>query len=559
MPVFKRLLSARLLVAAGLLLASTTLLYSQGVFVPVYNSVYPFLERMSLKGVTDYSKLVLPKTRLEIARTLRQIRNASSRLSTVEGEQLEWFEREFDRELRTLQRGDRQGSPISSQLPSSPKRWHLASYDDSSFAIYGSPILGGQALRIYDEFQMRRWMGLAVYASLGNSWGFQTDSRDNVESGDRLDRSRIYTMDHGIQTIGGSGNEIQYSETKGAITFESDPFIVSAGKEWFNWGSGFRSQLILSDKAPSFPFLRLDVAPVPWLKFYYLHGFLNSRVPDSSRSYTTQLLDHPRTFERPKYYAAHGLEFVPTPGLSILVGESVVYSDDGPRIGYLIPVLFFRLVDHYYEGGEMGKGSNSQLFVDVNYKTSKGLNLYSTLFIDEIDTDNMFSRDKARNQLGFTVGVSSYGLGIADLGVRIEYTRILPWVYSNFIQTQTYTSSNYLLGHYIGQNADQLFIQIDRHVTRALEIAFWAEQIRQGGFDNIGLQYDVANPPKAFLYGLRRTEQSFGVIANLELTFDLNATVSYQYSKISDEDPERTPSYQQGTKHSLGVRLSYGL
>jgi hypothetical protein len=35
------------------------------------------------------------------------------------------------------------------------------------------------------------------------------------------------------------------------------------------WGSGVSGQIILSDKAPSFPYIKLELEPVSWLKFVY--------------------------------------------------------------------------------------------------------------------------------------------------------------------------------------------------------------------------------------------------------------------------------------------------
>jgi hypothetical protein len=84
-------------------------------------------------------------------------------------------------------------------------------------------------------------------------------------------------------------------------------------------------------------------------------------------------------------------------------------------------------VDHYYQGaGEMGKGSNSQFFADVNFGLVKKVNFYGTLFLDEFSVSRFLSGDFSRNQLGYTLGVHIYDLLFNNLSFRFEYTRILP-------------------------------------------------------------------------------------------------------------------------------------
>jgi len=141
--------------------------------------------------------------------------------------------------------------------------------------------------------------------------------------------------------------------------------------------------------------------------------------------------------------------------------------------------------------------------------------------------------------------------------VRLEYTRILPWVYSNLIQTQTYTNSNYLLGHYIGQNADQIFTQLDYRLLRGFELKFWGEYIRRGGFSDVKNQYE--EPGESFLYGPRRNELNIGFETSYEIMHEWFAKAFYQYSHITDEDAERTPEWQLGVNHSFGFSVYYGL
>lgn len=537
-------------------------LYSQGgVYVPILNSVYGFLDKMDTKGIIDYSGVIKPQTRLEISTFLNELNSKIEMLNRVEQKELIWYLKEYHYESL---KESRKSFDNNFYLFKTPKtdRWNLFEYQDTVFHVVVNPILGGEFNNKYDEVQLKRWGGVSTYFSLGKNWGGHFDYRDNWEKGDYLDRTKYFTKQTGVEIIKQTENTIEYSEVKGSVTYESKYVNVSIGKEFFNWGSGYRSKLILSGKAPSFPYIRLDIKPVDWFRFYYIHGFLNSRIPDSSAFYDSQYQKDDSTYvqrriDRPKFYAAHVLEFKIKKRIRFSIGESIVYSDQGPRVGFLIPVLFFRLVDHYYEGtGGFGKGGNSQIFFDLNFGLIKKFNVYSTFFIDEFSMSGLFEGDNDRNQTGYTVGVHAYDFGIKNLSLRLEYTRIRPWVYSNFIQTQTYTNSTYLMGHYIGQNADQIYGQINYYPLRGLTISVWGELIRQGGFIDVSNQYQ--DPGEPFLYGELRKETNLGINISYQIIHDLYSRVYFTYSDISDENASRTPFHQLGTNNSIGFSVFYG-
>ncbi|WP_204266801.1 hypothetical protein, partial [Escherichia coli] len=72
-----------------------------------------------------------------------------------------------------------------------------------------------------------------------------------------------------------------------------------------------------SDKAPTYPYVRLDYRPLPWLSFNYTHAWLHSDIIDSTRSYRTgnTVYGGVREFTIAKYMAAHSVQITPTKGL----------------------------------------------------------------------------------------------------------------------------------------------------------------------------------------------------------------------------------------------------
>ncbi len=537
-----------------------SLAVSGQVYVPVGNSIYSFLDRMDVKGVINYSKVIQPKTRTEIARLLLSMAGSDSLLTPEERSTYKWYRQAYFYELNKKELKTRM--TILGIKKDTGNRWQFFEYYDPVFHFVVNPVFGLEINHQYGEYQYRRWNGVNTYFSLGRHWGGQLEFIDNLEKGNYIDRTKAFSAVPGVEVIAGSQNTIEYSRVAGSVNYVSKYVDVSLGKGWNTWGSGYRSQLILSTKAPSFPYIRLDIKPVRWLRFYYVHGFLNSRVPDSSAFYNTQLKKSDSTYvqrviDRPKFYAAHILEFRIKKRIRLSLGESVVYSDQGPRVGFLVPVLFFRSVDHYYQGsGEMGKGSNSQFFADFNFGLIKKINFYGTLFIDEFSLSRFLKGDFSRNQLGYTVGFNSYGLLVKNFSFRLEYTRILPWVYSNFIQTQTYTNSGYLMGHYIGQNADQIYSKLTYYPLRALSFSLWGEYIRRGGFKDVSNQYK--EPPEPFLYGPVRKDFRIGFSASYEVIHDVFFRFNYKFSNITDESDTRTPAYELGKHNFIGISVSYG-
>ena len=531
--------------------------HSQGTYTPVTDLVYEFLDKMHIKGVTDYTKLVLPKTRKEIAGYLAQIDSARSRLTSVEREELDRYRLDYLREEEILSTSIKPRIPSQNEVDT--EGFHILKYRDSRFKLAVYPIAGIQVESRYDDLHTIRWQGISAYGSFGGSFWAQSDFRDYVETGSHLDTYRDFTRLPAIIPLGdASGSTVKYGEVKGAVTYETSWLSLSVGREWFNWGSGYSSQLILSRKAPPFPYLRIDFKPTTWFHFYYLHGWLASGVEDSLASYQTQVPGRTRIVDRSKYFATHMLEVKPLDGFSVSLGESVVYSDQGPLLGYLIPVLFFRTVDQTtYDRNLPGRGSNSQVFFDLDVRLRDGIDCYGTWFIDEIDLAKIFDWPNNRNEFGITVGAATQDFLLDNLTMRFEYTRILPWVYSNFIQTQNYTNSGTIMGDYIGQNADQMFLQSEYKVAKGLGLKLWAERTRRGGMDSVNYQYQPEAKP--FLYGPKRVDSAFGFELSYEFFLNFLLRADYEYRQVSDEDASRTPLYERGAHQAFGCSIYYYL
>jgi len=178
-------------------------------------------------------------------------------------------------------------------------------------------------------------------------------------------------------------------------------------------------------------------------------------------------------------------------------------------------------------------------------------NQVGSLFIDELTLTGLFDSEKQRNQLGFSLGTSVIDLPVDNLTLTAEYTKIYPFVYNHFNQTQTYTDASYIIGHWMGNNADQVYGSIKYRFIRGLEAKVWARYIRKGESGNIIDQYTQPQPP--FLFGLRTNYTYLGTTVKYEYLHDLFFRVQYQFTKTSKEQEDHSFTDKNVNEFSLAV------
>lgn len=434
-------------------------------------------------------------------------------------------------------------------------RWRLFSYSSNLFKLNMSPVLGYTLGTRDGAKYSHRWDGIYLYGYLGKHIGFSFNFRDNSEDGTTIDKTKNFTPATGVIIAKSDLNNIQYSSINTNITANWSWGDISIGKDFLNWGYGQSGLLVLSNKAPSFPYIRLDIHPASWLRFDYIHAWLSSGVIDSSGLYPTYRQGIYRDQFRTKYFASHTVTVTPTRGLDVSLGESIVYSDKLEPI-YLIPIMFFRAADHYLSQGNNNAGGNSQFFMGISSRDQiKNTHLYGTLFIDEITLEGLFNPQKQRNQFGFTLGGSVTDLPLDNLTLTLEYTKIYPYVYTHYIPTLTYQSSGYVMGDWIGNNADLVYGAINYRFIRGLQATLWGQYIRKGSPGTAAGQYEQPQPP--FLFGLRTNYSYLGFDIKYEILHELNAELQYQTTKISNE--QQNGSFTNNRLNELYFSLGYGL
>ncbi len=203
--------------------------------------------------------------------------------------------------------------------------------------------------------------------------------------------------------------------------------------------------------------------------------------------------------------------------------------------------------------------SNGQIYFDISSRNVKQYQFYGTFFIDVGSLRGILKSDYHEWWGGYTLGVKRVDLLIPDLDFTFEYTWISPWTYEHKYDTETYKHIGFVLGDWLGQNADQLRVQADYKPSRPLTLHCYYERIRKGGLGDIAEAYKSNGITEPFLYGPVRKDFDFGFGAQYEWLHELFIDFSYEYSNISDQDIARTPSFLLGKKNSFGLTVSWGL
>lgn len=513
------------------------------------HEVYNYLNRLSAKGLIDFRDIIRPISREVIAKHLLELEAKSSELSKIEKDELAFYLQEF----RPIEGTEQDKIHLVKKDPN--KRIRGLFINTKDFQLNFDPM--GSLMRVSGTGKSFTQMsnGFNFWGKAKN-FGFQLYYRDYTETGTGIRSFRNETPFTDIVELTGTArpNRQNFAEVRASINYQFNKGSISIGKDQLLWGYGENGRIVLSDKAPTYPYIRLDYQPFSWLHFNYTHAWLNSNIIDSAATYRTGTVGVGDFRDQyiPKYMATHTLLFKPTKGLDIAIGESIVYSDK-TDIGFFIPINLFKLYDNNRSNYNIRAGSNGQYFLQVSSRNHlKNTHLYGSLFIDEINVGNMFNRAKSRNQLGYTLGAAVTDLLLPYLTLGAEYSRVNPFVYNNLIPAQTYTQYNSSLGDWMGNNFDRAILFAKFTPLPRLKTYLRYQHIRKGGPGTVDQQYNaVPQPPFLFDFQKKRSDIFFQVSYEFVNNFHLMGT----YESLSQTLANGTTN----KANTMLIGLSYGL
>jgi len=519
------------------LLLFTQLILSQTVYHHISNhAVYDFLDEMAGEGYIEINSAVLPFSRAFIAHRLLEIDAVRVQLNSRQVKELDFYLKDFNKELRNSRDYE--------------KRFDLLHYKDSLFTISANLILGYQYWTNQNGEVYHRWNGGEIQSYVGEHWGFYASLRDNHESKPISDSPYLN------QRMGGNYKAAyDYSEMRGGITYSWKWGNIGLVKDHHIWGNNYNGSNIQSGRTPSFAKIQLNLNPVKWFEFNYFHGWLVSEEIDSARSYwiNTNLGSTYRNVYHPKYIAANMFTFQPVRKLYVSAGNSIIYADIGVHPAYLIPVFFYKSVDHTINSRI--NNQNSQMFLDISSRNFHKLHLYGSMFVDELALSRMTKEDEHSNFWSWKLGGRTSNMIIDNLSLGFEFTRSNSLTFRHPEPTITYESNGYNIGHYLTDNAVEYYLEgsykpfAKFRIKASYSLSRKGPDYTEAGGSRLGLPY---------MEEIVWEARNIAFHMNYQIINDLFVFINYRNSDISGDLDKYTHPLWHGNNNSLSLGVNFG-
>ncbi len=484
----------RYLLAVLLLTASV----AQAQVIPEaleYTEIYDFLDELATDGIIDLTEAIRPYNRAQIAAMLRTAQDKDSLLSRRQKDDVQFYLQDYALELDTLPVYHSYGhrhvtqwiTPVSNLSLADPSLHILT--NNKVFKMRVRPILGMDLYASKKGIITKRWYGVDMQMDIAHHlsiWGSIRDKSWNGNwlnstyfptSGDKMYGARLTKPGYLNNLPGVQYKEANYggdfSDSRGGIALYTWWGRISVEREQLQWGDAQLSSTILSAHNPAVPMVTIQLTPCKWFQFDWFHAWLVSNVIDSTYYYS-EVYDEGVTkiHYRPmnKFMAANMFTFKPIKYIHFSFGNSVVYAERNVQAAYFIPIAFYKSLDHLMTKGLSVENQNSQVFGSITIRPTDHLRLYGTFYLDEFKFARLKPSNKEKNPISYVVGFQWSGWPLNGLSLKGEFMRSYIATYTHSIKVLDYTSNSYKMGHYLGDNAQSIFVQLSYRPTRSLRL-----------------------------------------------------------------------------------------
>lgn len=460
-------------------------------------NIYDFIDELANEKLIDINSVIKPYSRTFIAEKLQEAYNQKDQLNKRQIQEIEFYMKDYRFELVYNTKGMK-------PLNIFPEKDHYAtslnpmavSYRDSLIAFSLRPIWGIEYFINSNKSAFHRWGGVEGFGYIGKKLGIYSSLRDNHENV-TLTTPTYFNQRLGFPVKGSVKGGVDYSEARGGLMYSWRWGAIGIVKDQLIWGNNYYGSNILSGRTPSFAQIKLQLKPVRWFEFNYIHGWLVSDVIDSTRSYWDG--NTYREVMHSKFIAANMFTFIPFRHLNISIGNSIIYSDIGVQAAYLVPFLFYKSVDHTLNSTNNYAGQNSQLFFDISSRNIKHLHLFFSFFVDEFAISRVTNSD-VHNFLSYKGGLRLSNWPVQNLSLITEFTYTLPMTYQHRTSTTTFASNSYNLGHYMRDNSQDLYLALIYKPVRGLRI---------------DLSYNFAQHGNNYVYGVYQPDDGAPILKDI--------------------------------------------
>ena len=465
-----------------------------------YRFIHRLLNKRVLPGIRRGS---LPLTRKQVVSYLLEVdqkqKNGEIALSAIDQERLNTL-LTFYREAR---------APIT-QSPARNRRLHLMTMKGKkkgkdyrfSFDLRASQrVIAHLVDNLSEEQPSEGNMHVTtfyphLYGQVGETFAFTTDIAHRFVYGEFFDdffpdETKIRQLEGGLKNR---------TAINAYLKFDLPWFELQLGQDTLQWGPGYHDSLLVSKNPLAMDMVKLQATYEP-VTFTAFTGILEDMSAE---------INH-------KYISGHRVEGYFWDRFGFGLSEVVVYGDRFEP-GYLNPVNIYLINEQPIsraDGRVPGSGDNVLMSVDMRLRLVDDFEIYGELMVDDGNPAANFKHwDTKFGVLGGIYLTDPFG--IADTDFHAEYAFINQYAYTHVNPVNVYKHFTTPIGHQIGSDADNLWIELRRRWTDRLETTFGYELERHGS-GGIDKQHPVDAPKDDVwtpLSGVTESEHRLSVGAN---------------------------------------------
>jgi hypothetical protein len=495
--------------------------------VPLDSWVYPAISRLeTLQAFEGNSTIALnttPLTRFEVAslidRALSNLQKGKVELKQADLLLMEKLVKEFQKELSAL---DLDNLSHKSTLKIEP-------YFTQKMDLFYPENINLGKLNLLSE------LGAKISTAISENSAFYLDVLahtdfnwvSNIQEGEIPFRVQIKQA---YVNLNLPSFKINISDNVSFLpdNIEISDFYLLVGRDYMRWGPGYQGSLTLSDNSAAFDMFKYSgtidlnnsgesLGKINFTKFFSLLDTLD---------------------EQNRYFSGQRLEYKPFDNLTLGLSETTIISEDSSILFYNpIPFIPPYYATWWIAGTFEPQEVNCNVALDAEINLTQKIKLYGEWMAD----DFIFHPDvnPYPNRTGFLAGayfVDPFDSGNTDF--RIEYAHINNYVYFPRHSWQDYLYQGEYIGHSLGPDADQLYLELTHHLSDRLNLSLSYNQERHGeGQIGIPLPSDpiIANE-NIFLSGIIEKQQAYQAQLSYAISPQWEFSVGAIWENIKNKD-----------------------
>jgi len=338
--------------------------------------------------------------------------------------------------------------------------------------------------------------------------------------------------------------KIQFDNLNADLSYRDHHLTAALGRGKFQVTNNLSGSLVLSDYCNDYAYL-LAEGNIGAFTLSFLHGSL---MADST---STRLAD--QDFPD-KYLALHQITYRHRNWLELFGGEAIVYGKRGLDLNYLLPHVFWRVIEH-----NQWDRDNVLIYGGMNIMPHTNLTLYLNLMLDELRYGEILGNwwgNKYGLQSGVALKLPAISIGEKDpprLG--LEITAIRPWTYTHYTNHTMYSHDRRSLGYAKGSNLIDLTCELNYPLLPGLKWDSRFSFTRQGSVGNDWrLNYQDFFPPE--IIDTATADWLEGEITN---SYSFENTLRFSLMAHHSLVAGLSSNYRDAWRHQLfaGWQLSY--